>query len=547
MSNQEQQKQRSIPKLIEDAEKGDIKAQFQLANNYESGKYVEAADEEKSESYFLNIFKRRHCFNPKFKTLELINFRGFKKQKIMMDPKVTIFVGNNGSGKTSLIEAFCMSSSWITALIKNSKGSGKSIDFTDINNSTDVKNGYVISTMNVVDDIDYKLPLAKSKLGIRPQLSNSLLDIKQLASIYQLFNTKDPSFGLPLFAYYSVGRSTEVKKADFKYALENVNSKSWTKLDGYTESFDESKCFREFLTWLARFENIEKNDSEIAANKDIWKEIIELQTKVEMSESFLDMLPKDKKEKVIEEMSADRNKIKDLQQRISKTVTITEIIKQAIYKFMPAIENLRINHSESGVDLIMEKDSVTISALQLSQGEKSLLALTGDIARRLVMLNPLQGQKSLDGKGIVIIDEIDLHLHPRWQQQVVQKLCDTFKNIQFILTTHSPQVLSTVSPESIRVIKNTDRGVEIITPDFSLGSESKMILEDILGVPSRPKNIEEVQDLITYQSLIAADKWDTDKAYELREKLVAWAGDHDPVMMKLDMDVRLRKRRRTNK
>ena len=551
VEQQNQQEQRSIPQLIQSAKAGDIKAQYQLAKNYQTGKFVEEADESKVEYYLSSIFERRLDFNPKFKSLELIGFRGFKNQKVIIDPKLTVFVGNNGAGKTSIIEAFCMSSSWITALIKNSNNSGVSIELDDINNSSNVKNAHVITTINAVDDIDYKLHLSKSKTGILPQLTNILLDIKQLASIYSYFNTKtkDDKFNLPLFAYYSVGRSTEIKKLDFKYASEHMDTASFTKLDGYTDSFDESKSFRQFLTWLTRFESIEgsRSEAENKAEKDTWQEIIELRAKVETITSFLELLPEETKEDKKLEILSHESKIQFLQQKVNKTVTITQIVKQAIYDFMPNVENIRIHHSATGVDLLMEKDSVTINALQLSQGEKSLLALVGDIARRLLMLNPSNTNTPLDGKGIVIIDEIDLHLHPKWQQLVIQQLCDTFKNIQFILTTHSPQVLSTVPADSIRIIQKTEQGLEIKTPDFSLGSESKMILEEILGVPSRPENIEEVKDLIKYQKLISLDQWDSPDALKLHDKLVAWAGTHDPILLKLDMDIRLRKRRRAKK
>lgn len=82
------------------------------------------------------------------------------------------------------------------------------------------------------------------------------------------------------------------------------------------------------------------------------------------------------------------------------------------------------------------KNGSEISIFNLSQGEKTLIALVSDIARRLVILNPSL-ENPLNGYGIVLIDEIDLHLHPKWQQTIVQKLENTFPNIQFILSTHS--------------------------------------------------------------------------------------------------------------
>jgi predicted ATP-binding protein involved in virulence len=89
----------------------------------------------------------------------------------------------------------------------------------------------------------------------------------------------------------------------------------------------------------------------------------------------------------------------------------------------------------------MDENDKNLNVNQLSQGEKSLMALVGDIARRLAMMNPKLDNPLL-GKGIILIDEIDMHLHPQWQRSIIQRLQTTFPNCQFILTTHSPLVIS---------------------------------------------------------------------------------------------------------
>ncbi|MFA0233322.1 AAA family ATPase, partial [Vibrio sp. 10N.261.45.A7] len=156
-----------------------------------------------------------------------------------------------------------------------------------------------------------------------------------------------------------------------------------------------------------------------------------------------------------------------------------------------------------------------------------------------------KGNHSLHGAGVVTIDEIDLHLHPKWQQDIVIKLSEVFPNIQFILTTHSPQVLSTIPNYCIKALDNNENGIlSVQEPRFSLGSESKMILEDIFLTDSRPDKVDEVQKLNRYKELIKEDRWDTDEALELESELVSWAGEHDPIMRQLKMDIRLRERRR---
>ena len=108
--------------------------------------------------------------------------------------------------------------------------------------------------------------------------------------------------------------------------------------------------------------------------------------------------------------------------------------------FMPGFSNLRVRRKPR-LHMSIDKGERTLNVSQLSQGEKSLMALVGDIARRLAMMNPAL-TNPLHGEGIVLIDEVDMHLHPKWARSIVERLTDTFPNCQFVLTTHSPLVIS---------------------------------------------------------------------------------------------------------
>jgi predicted ATP-binding protein involved in virulence len=127
---------------------------------------------------------------------------------------------------------------------------------------------------------------------------------------------------------------------------------------------------------------------------------------------------------------------------------------------------------------------------QLSDGYRSLLAMVMDLAVRLVIANP-QSKDPLNAQCVVMVDEIDLHLHPRLQQRIIGDLTRTFPGVQWIFTTHSPQVLSTVRPESIRIL----RAGQMILGDglHSFGVQSNRILNEIMGVASRPE-IPELED-----------------------------------------------------
>jgi len=100
---------------------------------------------------------------------------------------------------------------------------------------------------------------------------------------------------------------------------------------------------------------------------------------------------------------------------------------------------------ERPLRLTVNKDGARLSLLQLSDGERAFLAMLGDLVRRLALANP-ELANPLEGHGIVLIDELELHLHPRWQREVVEKLRASFPNIQFITTTHSPFVIQSLRP-----------------------------------------------------------------------------------------------------
>lgn len=86
------------------------------------------------------------------------------------------------------------------------------------------------------------------------------------------------------------------------------------------------------------------------------------------------------------------------------------------------------------------------------------MALLGDLARRIAIANPYR-ENPMEGEGIVLIDEIELHMHPSWQRRILGVLKQLFPNVQFIITTHSPQVLGSVD-NSYKIISLGDENAE---------------------------------------------------------------------------------------
>ena len=172
-----------------------------------------------------------------------------------------------------------------------------------------------------------------------------------------------------------------------------------------------------------------------------------------------------------------------------------QALRLAVARFLPAYKNLRPT-DEKPSRLLIDQDGVTLDVGQLSDGERGVLALVLDLARRLSQANPSLDNPLGEGHAVVLIDELDLHLHPKWQRQIVHNLTKTFPRCQFIATTHSPQVVASVEPEQILLLAPN----EIIRPDRSLGMDSNWILRQLMETDDRPEAamtaIESVESLI---------------------------------------------------
>jgi len=206
-----------------------------------------------------------------------------------------------------------------------------------------------------------------------------------------------------------------------------------------------------------------------------------------------------------------------------------QFVTKAIESFIPEYSNFRVKRSPRP-HMLVDKKGKTIRLDRLSDGEKNMIAMIGDIARRLSISNPRM-KKPLEGDGIVLIDEIDLHLHPAWQRIIISKLTEVFPNCQFIVTTHSPQILSHVKAEHIFLLVQKNENMDVIKPTESYGKSSDRLLEDILGVDARePKIKAELHQLFK----LIQNK-DLKKAKELMSKLEDEIEGREPDLVKANV------------
>ena len=161
------------------------------------------------------------------------------------------------------------------------------------------------------------------------------------------------------------------------------------------------------------------------------------------------------------------------------------------------------------LEMKIEKNGIQLNVSQLSDGEKCTMALFGDLARRLAIANPIL-ENPLLGEGVVLIDEVELHMHPSWQRQILSKLSETFPNIQFIITTHSPIVLNEVNEGyNVYFIQNENTANIPVRFDRMDGYDAAYILEEFMETKSMNQKTEKFIEKI--YRLIDEKKWNDAK------------------------------------
>lgn len=574
--------------VLKRANSGNLTAKYQLARNLlEENKRAHALE-------VINNIKSDIDNNPlRLQEVGLYNFRGVEELRLDFNSDLTVIIGENGAGKSTILDAISSILSWFKANLIKENRNGVSLRDVDINNAKYADYASITSILKV-DESNFGILLTRTKPGKSISRKSALIEIKALSGIYRFLNTVRDDANLPLIVHYSVARSNEGNRDDFaKVSPKNINENRWNKLDAYDDVLSDRYDFNEFLSWLIRIDNISRADNESKSILDsLLAEIASTEELIKVFESQNDN-DNHRFVRTLREIIADKNQqLKEVMRRRvdgvgSQENRIIHYIKLAIKKFLPEIKDISLKYTLNDIQLILNKGEEDISAQQLSQGEKSLLSLIGDLTRRLVMLNPSR-DNPLYGDGIVLIDEIDLHLHPAWQQTVILNLQSTFPNLQFILTTHSPQVLSTVNSDSIRILKNrnqyfkgevskrervtedewdikvTDQkvhaetsnfqikgeggwGIEVAepkiyveTPDFQTkGVMSADILSRIMGIDPTPVT-DEAGWVTKYLSYIENDEVEANEAKELWSKITSHFGELHPVVLECNSALRLK-------
>ncbi|ATC87717.1 retron Ec78 anti-phage system effector ATPase PtuA [Pseudoalteromonas arctica] len=500
---------KTINKLAKKAKSGNFFSAIELSNYYNIGRFV-SKNKEKSDYYNGLAYSYFNTQSVKLKKIKINNFRLFEKGIGIegFDEHLNIFVGNNGAGKTSILDAISLSLSWLSISINKNGGSGEYVDMGDINNYSDIPYASVASVIELNKSISASLELSQAREGTT-KIKNKLHEFKIVGDFYKIANGFNSDFNMPLLAYYNVMRSYDVNPKDFKGLDDLYESTVTDKFDAYQKSLTGKTDFKAFIKWYKKSDDIlnrrkvNNNRSAVLSELGITEETVDFLKSISLGNANA--------KKSLGEINTALTKNEPVLSDDDNLKRNKEIIDKVINIFMDGYTDIEVQ-LEPMIDLIIKKNDKKISVMKLSQGEKTLLSLVLDIARRLIILNPSL-DNPLRGSGIVLIDEFDLHLHPLWQRHMAKNLINTFPNCQFFLTTHSPIVLSEVDRKHVYILSNTESGHTVIDrPSQTFGLTANEILNELMTpddisqlVRSQyvEKELEEIFDLLDQESATA--------------------------------------------
>lgn len=213
-----------------------------------------------------------------------------------------------------------------------------------------------------------------------------------------------------------------------------------------------------------------------------------------------------------------------LKREIPAAARVLEAFEDAVTHFLPGYSNLRVRPGKPP-SLTIDHGRTTVPVEQLSDGERGLLVMVLDLTRRFAQANPKMGDPAKESEAVVLIDEVDLHLHPSWQRRVVQNLTAAFPKSQFIATTHSPQVIGEVEHDRIQIIAN---GL-VYSPTHSFGVDSSRILEEIMEADPRTGEIKGLLSRLSQD--IGSQRFE--RARSTLQTLISRLGDNDPEVIRV--------------
>lgn len=378
--------------------------------------------------------------------IKLQNFRAFETLEVKFDSQMTVLVGENGVGKTTVLEAAAIAAGTFFYSLDGIKNTGiKKSDahykYFKMGSSVDVQPQYPVE-VSAEGTINKKnISWTRSLNG--EDKNTTIIKAKELTQISKEYQDRlrkgDTTLMMPVLVYYGTSRLWDSHREK-----RNDIFRKNTRINGYIDSLDGTPNVKLMLKW---FQKMALTDSQ--------------------------------RETPSPEFAAVRSAMEKCFSLLTGSDTV----------------RVQLNPDTLEIDIIYvdsEQNKIKMPLSQMSDGYRCTISLIGDIAYRMAILNPqFSGNILLETSGIVLIDEIDLHLHPRWQQRVLNDLTNIFPKVQFIVTTHAPAVINSVKSKNLVILKE-NQVYEAHSQVY--GKDIKSILNEIMGVTERPPKIAKLFD-----------------------------------------------------
>lgn len=425
--------------------------------------------------------------------LHIQNFRRFEDLKVTFEEDLTVLVARNGQGKSSILEAVTILLGTFIGAFDLGRAKGIAARDARISLQPGTKEPRQDWPVRVEGIVQFPAALMNQEMAVDHSLARVLAGPKSRSTRLEVESLtfyghqlqaaihRADEVELPVIAYYGTGRLWKAHK--------NIQRKqvlSQNRSLGYEDCLSPASNFVQVQQWMdrasrARSQEIERKEEEHWGPR-----------------------------------------LKGIQKAVD-SVLEEEGWSQFAYSY--DYEELSMVHPDHG----------RLAVSQMSDGVRGVVALVADLAFRCMRLNSPLGEDAIQKtKGIVLIDEVDQHLHPGWQQRIIQAIRRAFPKIQFVVTTHSPEILSTVESRQIRILQgNKCYGA----PAGTLGAESSRLLRTVLGLKNLRPPINEVAELDEYLELVFTGRWKDPRALALREKLDLLYQGEEPALLEADLQI----------
>lgn len=416
----------------------------------------------------------------RLENIELENFRAIESAKLELSGKSTIIFGVNGTGKSSLLRAINLLYANIINQIVNRKElkQNYTIQLEDIEYG---KKATKISAL--IDFEDDKIEYYRKMVRNTGRRTHDITSLKKIADIFhEKYITDEEQGNISIFANYGTNRLV------LDIPLRIRTHHTFDIYAAFEKAIENKIDFRTFFEWYRNQEDYENEQ------------------KIE---------------------TGDLN----YQDRALKAV------RTAIMSMLDDCSNLRVARKPR-LEMKIDKGNISLNVSQMSDGEKCTMALLGDLARRLTLANPLL-ENPLLGEGVVLIDELELHMHPSWQRKILGVLKKTFPNIQFIVTTHSPIILSEADEDyNVFFMKREEDGIEVRCVRQMNGYDANAVLEQFMETHSVNLETEKFVDSI-YEAIEHGDYAVAEQKIKKLEEMTS-ENHQDVIMARMELKRRMK-------